>query len=81
MEIETRIAGIPCVVRVDYASYTKPDPSNWVSDWDFYGGWDLNWEVCDRRGRPAPWLEKKLDKYECKRIEEELIKELEGEME
>ena len=30
------------------------------SDWDYYGYTESEWEVCDRRGRPAPWLAKKL---------------------
>jgi hypothetical protein len=79
IKIPTRVAGIPAVARVTYASYTRPDPSTWASDWDFYGGWTLDWEVCDRRGRPAPWLARKATEQERRRIEAELIEQLEGE--
>ncbi len=79
IQITARVAGIPAVARVTYAHYTRPDPFTWASDWDFYGGWTLDWEICDSRGRPAPWLEKKLTKADRKRIEAELIEALERE--
>lgn len=79
IQINTRVAGIPAVARVTYAHYTRPDPTTWASDWDYYGGWTLNWEICDRNGRPAPWLERKASPRDLERIEAELIDELEGE--
>lgn len=78
IQITTRIAGIPAVARVTYAHYTRPNYASWASPEDYYGGWTLSWEVCDRRGRPAPWLEKKLSKTDRNRIEAELIEQLEG---
>ena len=58
-EIETRIAGIPCIIGViDFTSVKGNSRAD--SDWDFYGYTESDWEVCDRRGRPAPWLAKKL---------------------
>ena len=45
-EIETRIAGIPCIIGV-----TEYDNDSSIS---------LDYVVCDRRGRPAPWLARKL---------------------
>jgi hypothetical protein len=38
------------------------------SDWDYYGYTESDWEVCDRRGRPAPWLERKLTAKEADKI-------------
>lgn len=78
-EINTRVAGIPCIARVTHSHYTRPDPSTWASEIDFYGGWTLNWELCDSRGRPAPWLERKATDEDSQRIEAELIEQLEGE--
>lgn len=75
--IETRIAGIPCVINVTQASYTKPDYSTWASDLDYYGGWELCWEICDRRGRPAPWLERKATDHDINRIEQEIMEAME----
>jgi hypothetical protein len=79
MDIQVTIAGIPAVVRVIYANYTQPDPGTWASDIDFYGGWELDWEICDSRGRPAPWLERKATDDDRQRIEAELIEQLQGE--
>lgn len=60
-EIETRVAGIPCVIGVvDYISVAGSYSQNADSDWDYHGYSESEWVVCDRRGRPAPWLEKKL---------------------
>ena len=79
IQIETRVAGIPCIARVTYSHYTRPNPTTWASDIDFYGGWTLNWELCDSRGRPAPWLERKATDEDSQRIEAELIEQLQGE--
>jgi len=62
--IEARINGIPCLVEMTGGYYQRPyrgSPHNCPSDWDYYGGWfDVEFAVYDRRGRPAPWLEKKM---------------------
>ena len=44
-KVETRIAGIPCIIAV-----TEFDDN------------DIDYVVCDRNGRPAPWLARKLTK-------------------
>lgn len=72
-QIETTIAGIPCVVKVVdfvrvHGSYSYDAPS----DLDYSGYVSMDYEVCDRRGRPAPWLERKLTPKERARIEEEI---------
>lgn len=76
MDISTTIAGIPGVVRVTHAHYTQPDPSSWTSDWDYHGGWELDWEILDRRGRPAPWLQRKCTEAELQRLEEVIVQQL-----
>jgi len=58
-EIETTVAGIPCIVGVTHFESVAGD-SRADSDWDYEGYTESEWEVCDRRGRPAPWLAKKL---------------------
>jgi hypothetical protein len=39
-----------------------------------------DWEILDRRGRPAPWLEKKLqsDPRESERLEQEVFEHMEN---
>lgn len=77
-EIETRVAGIPCIARVTYymsqpGSYSR----NAASDMDYYGYTECEFEICDRRGRPAPWLEKKMTTNDSDRITAEIAKYME----
>lgn len=72
-EIETRVAGIPCIIGVTHFDSVDGSYSyNAASDVDYYGYTESEWEVLDRRGRPAPWLSRKLtDKIE-REIEREI---------
>jgi hypothetical protein len=72
-EIETRVAGIPCIVGVTHFESVAGD-SRADSDWDYYGYTEAEFEVLDRRGRPAPWLAKKLSSSDESRIEKEIEK-------
>lgn len=70
-EIEARVAGIPCLIGVtDFhrtsGSYVYSAPS----DHDYCGTVEVSFDVLDRRGRPAAWLERKLDATEREDIEE-----------
>ena len=61
---DTRIAGIPCQIGVTYFHYQPPwrgSAQTCDSDWAYYGYTELEYDVLDRRGRPAAWLEKKMD--------------------
>lgn len=70
-EIEARVAGIPCLIGVTEYSQIKGSYSyNAPSDLDFYGYSEVDFDVLDRRGRPAAWLERKLDAAERADIEE-----------
>jgi hypothetical protein len=72
-EIETRVAGIPCIIGViEYSSTSGSYNYNAASDMDYYGYTDCNWEVCDSRGRPAPWLARKLTSKIEREIESEI---------
>lgn len=77
-EIETRVSGIPCIARVTHymnqpGSYSR----NAASDMDYYGYTECEFEICDRRGRPAPWLEKKMTTNDSDRITTEIAKHME----
>lgn len=59
-----RVAGIPAKIGITHASFTPP----WggcgygcPSDIDYYGEVNIEYEVLDSRGRPAPWLHRKVD--------------------
>lgn len=72
-EIETRVAGIPCIIGViEYESTAGSYDYNAASDWDYHGYTECDFEVCDRRGRPAPWLAKKLTSKIEAAIEQEI---------
>ena len=72
-QIESRVAGIPCIIGViEYECVKGSYSYHAASDWDYHGYTDTDWEVCDRRGRPAPWLTKKLTNKDESRIEREI---------
>jgi hypothetical protein len=72
-QIESRVAGIPCIIGVtEYESVKGSYSYHAASDWDYHGYTDCSFEVCDRRGRPAPWLERKLTDKDSSRIESEI---------
>ena len=80
-EIATRVAGIPCIARVTYLRRQPPwrgSPQTCDSDIDFYGYDECEFEILDQRGRPAPWLAKKLTEAEGERITEEILKKVGG---
>jgi hypothetical protein len=74
-ELPARVSGIPCLVGV--TSYYEAEGSysyHAASSDDYYGYTDMSYEILDRRGRHAPWLEKKLTDYDREQIER-LIKD------
>jgi hypothetical protein len=72
-EIESTVAGIPCLIGVTEFSSVRGSYSYHAdSDMDYYGYTESEWVVLDRRGRPAAWLERKLTDAECSRIEQEV---------
>ena len=69
---DTKVQGIPCTVRVDYVCVVKGSYSyHAASDHDYSGYTDFEYTICDRRGRPAPWLERKATKADHDHIYEE----------
>jgi hypothetical protein len=59
---------------LEYESTAGSYDYNAASDWDYHGYSESEWEVCDRRGRPAPWLAKKLTDEDEAEIEKEIEK-------
>lgn len=75
VEIECRIAGIPCLVGlVTYQQVKGSFDYHAGSDVDYLGYTDIEYDVLDRNGRLAPWLERKMtdqDHYAiCKAVKE-----------
>lgn len=73
--METRIAGIPCIIRLDRVIgrylpakiYAEPE---YCYEAQYP---EVEFTVCDRRGRPAPWLERKMTMAEGMAIEAALL--------
>lgn len=82
MIFKSKIAGIPCQIKVTYFHKQKPfkGPARLCdSNDDYYGYTEIEFEVLDRRGRKAEWLERKLTAEDRERIEREIEKEVETE--
>ena len=74
-EIESRVAGIPCLIGVtEFQSVRGSYSYHADSDMDYYGYTESEWVVLDTRGRPAAWLERKLTSADRSRIEQEIAK-------
>ena len=74
--IETRISGIPCIVEI--TSYYPARSGKWFRDGSCAAPEyeELEFVVLDRKGYPAPWLERKMDDHDRNRIVEELRKQM-----
>jgi hypothetical protein len=80
-EFEDRCCGIPCIIRVtSWDRYIPAFTSGPPEDCYPAEGGCGDWEVLDMRGRPAPWLERKLreNEWECERLEREVFEYMEG---
>ena len=69
-EIEHRIAGIPCLIGVIGYDCVEGSYNYFAdSDVDYYGYTESEWDVLDRKGYRAKWLERKLDDDENSEVE------------
>lgn len=76
MQIESNIQGIPCLIKVTTCTVVKPWRgciSKCPSSDDYYGYTEVEFDVLDRKGYKAPWLEKKMSFNDFKRIESEIL--------
>lgn len=81
-EIDIRVCGIPAIARVlHYRPYEPAYRRGHPDNWEPASPPEIDFEILDRRGRPAPWLERKLTDAERGRIGRDLIEYLETEPE
>lgn len=66
-----RAHGIPALAEVTY--FLPYTPSTWEEPAD---GPEVEWKLLDRRGRPAPWLERLITDSEHREVDAELINKL-----
>lgn len=84
MNFDFKVQGIPCTIEVTNLHVTPPWRGAAVdcpSDVDWYGDTEIEYGICDRRGRAAPWLEKKATAWDHALIEEEILKRARAEEE
>lgn len=76
-EFDHRIAGIPCRVGVTACSH-KPGTysSRAETPEEYYGETEMDWSILDRRGRYAPWLERKMTQKESDAIESIIMRRM-----
>ena len=79
-QIETKVAGIPGLIGV--FSYSKVRGSfsrSAPSDMDYHGYVESEWELLDRKGYKATWLERKINDHINDNLEEQISDFFEGE--
>jgi hypothetical protein len=76
--IPFHISGIPCLLGVDDAPIIVQGSYNYnaASDVDYYGYADYEYDVLDRKGYSAAWLERKMTVKDCDRAEEAIAEYL-----
>ena len=74
-----RISGIPCTIRLDNVHGEHKPARIYGDPDDCYEEQfpEVEFTVCDRNGRPAPWLEKKMTMAESMEIEAMLLEQME----
>ena len=72
-DFASRVQGIPCTIRVD--SYSPGCAASWDDPGE---GPEFEYTICDRRGRPAPWLDRKVDDTDRELIEADLMHNYDG---
>lgn len=74
--INVKILGIPAIVGVTHFEHKEPDPECWSSDIDFKGYTECEFDILDRNGHKAPWLEDKLDESDIADLAEFITNKL-----
>lgn len=75
MQVATQIQGIPCLVEVTTFIHVKPwkgSPYTCPSSDDYYGYTEIEYDVLDRKGYRAKWLERKMTDRDVERVKEDI---------
>lgn len=74
MEFHTQIEGIPCICRVTHYSPATPMKGAGYGDCDPPEEEEFDFEILDRKGYRACWLERKVDEHVEFRLCHEYLK-------
>ena len=78
-EFESTCCGIPCIIRVtSWEGYVPARLSGHPDNWAPAEGGEGDWEILDSKGRPAPWLERKMTSDDQSRITQEVFEHMEN---
>lgn len=77
--IPTQIKEIPAQLGVIACNITPPNPYTWDSDVDFHGDTEVEFDILDRKGYQAKWLENKLSSYDWEDLANEVLQYMEKE--
>jgi hypothetical protein len=77
-EFNFTVCGIPCIIRITYwepyrAATLRADPGDSHPEEGGCG----DWEILDRKGRPAIWLTRKLTGQELAKLEHAIFEHME----
>jgi hypothetical protein len=73
--VESTICGIPCLIGVTYYESINGSYSyNAASDMDYYGYSESEYDVLDRKGYRAKWLERKVTEDDTAQIDADIHK-------
>ena len=78
-EFASTVCGIPCIIRVTgWDAYVPAQTSGPPERCYPSEGGEGSWEILDRKGRPAPWLDNKLTDDDRYRIDTEVFNHMEN---
>lgn len=78
-DFDTRVCGIPCIVRVTYWEPYIPAKVSGPPEYCYPAeGGCGDWEILDTRGRPAPWLEKKMTDADMREVDSFVFDQMEN---
>lgn len=76
-QIPYTLAGIPCLIQVTRHFVKNPDMRADNPD-DYFGYTENEYEILDRKGYPAAWLEKKITRSIEDDINEKINEYMDG---
>ena len=78
-DLELRVCGIPCLVRVtNWVPWTACRVTAEADDSYPEDGGYGDWEILDLKARPAPWLARKLTPDTRAELEQEIFNHMEN---
>ena len=78
ISVETTVSGIPC--RAVVTRYFVQKACAWADNPDdYYGYTEIEFDLHDRKGYPAPWLERKLTSKDRERVEFDIKERMQDE--